>query len=160
MGLSRRIVDIVVAAITFFIGAAVMFNSDQLGIGWVRGSPAPGYFPFWIGAITSVASAAIAIKALSIRTDESDAPFVSWDRFVPVLSVLLPTVAYVVGIALVGIYVSSAIFMAGFMRIAGKFNWLSSLAVSIATALFLFWLFELQFLVPLPKGPLENLLGY
>jgi hypothetical protein len=97
---------------------------------------------------------------LSIRTDESDAPFVSRDRFIPVLSVLLPTIAYVIGIALVGIYVSSAIFMAGFMRVAGKFGWLSSLAVSIGTALFLFWLFELQFLVSLPKGPLENLLGY
>src|SRR5690242_12516524 len=113
MVLSRRSVDVAVAAITFFIGAAVMFNSEQLGIGWVRGSPAPGYFPFWIGMIMSVASAAIAIKALLIRTDESAAPFVSWERFIPVLSVLLPTVVYVVGIVLIGIYVSSAIFMAG-----------------------------------------------
>jgi len=160
MGLSRRSVDVAVATITFFIGASVMLNSDQLGIGWVRGSPAPGYFPFWIGAIMSVASAAIAIKALLTRTNESDAPFVSWERFLPVLSVLLPTAAYAVGVAVIGIYVSSAIFMAGFMRIAGKFGWLSSLSVSIGTSLFLFWLFELQFLVPLPKGPLENLLGY
>ncbi|HEY6026445.1 MAG TPA: tripartite tricarboxylate transporter TctB family protein [Pseudolabrys sp.] len=160
MGLSRRIADVAVAAIIFCMGAAVMFSSEQLGIGWVKGSPGSGYFPFWIGTIMSVASVAIAIKALSIRTDESDAPFVSRDRFIPVLSVLLPTIAYVIGIALVGIYVSSAIFMAGFMRVAGKFGWLSSLAVSIGTALFLFWLFELQFLVSLPKGPLENLLGY
>lgn len=160
MGFSRRSADVAVAAIIFFIGASVMFNSDQLGIGWVRGSPAPGYFPFWIGVIMSAASAAIAIKALLTRTNESNAPFVSWERFLPVLSVLLPTAAYAVGVAVVGIYVSSAIFMAGFMRIAGKFGWLSSLSVSIGTSLFLFWLFELQFLVPLPKGPLENLLGY
>jgi hypothetical protein len=32
--------------------------------------------------------------------------------------------------------------------------------VGVVSAAVLFWLFEMQFLVPLPKGPLEAWLGY
>ena len=34
------------------------------------------------------------------------------------------------------------------------------LIVSVAMSLIIFWLFELQFSVPLPKGPLEQWFGY
>jgi len=77
-----------------------------------------------------------------------------------VLAVLLPTLGYVLGIQLIGIYVASALFIAVFMRIGGGYGWAKTLLVSIGTAAMIFWLFEVEFLVPLPKGPLEALLGY
>jgi hypothetical protein len=46
------------------------------------------------------------------------------------------------------------------MRLMDKYSWLKTLAVSIGLNAVLFWLFEIQFLVPLPKGPLEALFGY
>ena len=49
------------------MGAAVMFSSEQLGIGWVKGSPGSGYFPFWIGTIMSVASVAIVKTSNRLR---------------------------------------------------------------------------------------------
>jgi putative tricarboxylic transport membrane protein len=33
-------------------------------------------------------------------------------------------------------------------------------AVSLGVSAVLFWMFEIQFMVPLPKGPLEALFGY
>jgi hypothetical protein len=78
----------------------------------------------------------------------------------PVLLVLLPTALYVLAIQLIGIYVSSALFIGGFMRIMGRYGWGKTLLVSVGFSAVLFWLFEVQFLVPLPKGPLEEMFGY
>jgi hypothetical protein len=77
-----------------------------------------------------------------------------------VLLVLLPTLLFVLAIEFIGIYVASALFIGAFMRVMDKYSWVKTLAISIGTSLVLFWLFEIQFLVPLPKGPLEALFGY
>jgi len=45
------------------------------------------------------------------------------------------------------------------MRWLGKFAWWKVAAVSVGTAVALFLVFERWFLVPLPKGPIEALLG-
>ena len=44
--------------------------------------------------------------------------------------------------------------------LSGRFRWSMIVIVSIAVPLALFLLFEIWFLVPLPKGPLEDFLGY
>jgi len=156
---SRGAVDALVGAIAFAVGIAVMVDSAKMGAGWVGGTPQPGYFPFRIGAIICIAAASIVVRAL-LRTRRDAAIFVRWDRLRRVLAVLGPTLAYILVIAYLGIYVASALFVAGFMRVAGRYGWVKSLAVGIASAVALFWLFEIQFLVPLPKGPLEGWLGY
>jgi putative tricarboxylic transport membrane protein len=77
-----------------------------------------------------------------------------------VLSVLIPTVLYVLATQFIGIYVASAVFIGGFMRAIGKFSWLKVIVVSVVINVVLFWMFEIRFMVPLPKGPLESLFGY
>jgi hypothetical protein len=42
----------------------------------------------------------------------------------------------------------------------GKYNWLVSIIVALTVMIFIFMMFEMWFLVPLPKGWLENYLGY
>ena len=74
--------------------------------------------------------------------------------------VLLPTIVYVLATQFVGIYVASTIFIAAFMRVMDKRSWLKVILISLGVSAALFWLFEIQFMVPLPKGPLEALLGY
>ena len=86
--------------------------------------------------------------------------FVSWDRFKQVLCVLMPTVLYVLVTQFIGIYVASAVFIGGFMRAMAGFSWLKIILVSVGISVTLFWMFEIQFMVPLPKGPLESLFGY
>jgi putative tricarboxylic transport membrane protein len=158
-GPSRCAVDAAVAAIAFLVGVAVMIDTYHLGAGWAQGSPQSGYFPFRIGAIICIVSAVILVQSLFGKSRDT-ALFVQWEQFKPVLLVLLPTLAYVLAIQLIGIYVASALFVAAFMRLMGRQGWLKIMLISIGVSAVLFWLFELQFLVPLPKGPLEALFGY
>ena len=71
-----------------------------------------------------------------------------------------PVLLYVGGIALVGIYVASAIYIALFMVFLGHYTWLRSVTVGLSVGLFAFVLFERWFHIPLPKGFLERALGY
>ena len=73
-----------------------------------------------------------------------------------VLSVFVPTAIFVGTIAFIGIYVSSALLIAIFMRWLGRIGWsiVAGIAPRVPFALFL--VFELWFLLPLPKGPLED----
>ncbi|MNN09944.1 Tripartite tricarboxylate transporter TctB family protein [compost metagenome] len=61
---------------------------------------------------------------------------------------------------MLGIYVASAVFIVGFMVWVGKAGWPRALLIGVGINLMLFWIFEIQFRVPLPKGPLEAALGY
>jgi putative tricarboxylic transport membrane protein len=72
-----------------------------------------------------------------------------------VLSVLVPSGIYVALISPLGIYVASALFVAFFMRWLGKYSWWMVALVSIGNSVAFFLIFEIWFLVPLPKGPLE-----
>src|SRR3546814_17561087 len=107
----------------------------------------------------SFASVAVFLKAMFGKNRNREV-FVTWDRFRLVLLVLLPTALYVLLIQLLGIYVASVLFIAAFMRFLGRLSWLKTVLVSVGVYVLLFWLFEIQFLVPLPKGTLESLSGY
>jgi len=158
-GVRERIVEIAVAVFMFAIGAVIMIDNYHLGAGWAKDGPESGYFPFRIGAIICIASVAVLVQFVT-SSKRRDAVFVTYSQLKPVLLVLVPTLVYVAAIQWLGIYVASAIFIAGFMRAMDKYSWLKTLAVSVGLNALLFWLFEIQFLVPLPKGPLEALFGY
>jgi putative tricarboxylic transport membrane protein len=158
-GLTHSTVEAIAAASTFLIGVVMMIDSYKIGSGWADDGPMTGYFPFRIGAITCIASMVIFMKALFGKNRNRDI-FVAWGPFKQVLLVLVPTAVYVMAIQVLGIYVASSFFIGLFMRIMGKFGWRKTVSVSICTSVALFWMFEVQFMVPLPKGPLETLLGY
>ncbi len=86
--------------------------------------------------------------------------FVERDQLKLVLQVFVPTVIFVVATIYIGIYVSGFIFIAFFMIWLGKYPLYKALPVAAAVPLILFVVFEIWFLVPLPKGPVEAWLGY
>ena len=86
--------------------------------------------------------------------------FASWDQLRKVMAVVVPTAIYVAIIPYTGIYVASALLVAVFMRWLGKYRWAVAIAIAIAVPMITFMMFEIWFLVPLPKGPLEHFLGY
>jgi hypothetical protein len=77
-----------------------------------------------------------------------------------VLALLVPTIIYIAAMAFIGIYVSSAVYLVYFMRLLGRYRWRTIVPIAIGIPFILFVLFEIWFLVPLPKGPLEDWLGY
>jgi len=150
--------EIAVAALFLATGALVMYDSVRLGSTWGDDGPKPGYFPFYIGLIMAVAALVNLARGLIIPADKNG-PFVLAGQLKMVLTVLVPTAIYVGAISPVGIYVSSIVFIAFFMRWLGKFAWWKVAAVSVGTTVALFLVFERWFLVPLPKGPIEAFLG-
>ena len=135
-----------------------MFDSVRLGARWAEDGPQAGYFPFYIGLLLCISAAVNFVLALTSQRDRGRI-FVEWDKLKLVLAVLVPAAIYVAIIGWTGIYVASAVFIAFFMRWLGKYPWWKVAAVSIGTMTVFFLIFEVWFKVPLPKGPLENLLG-
>lgn len=155
----RKSAELAVAALIFVLGAIVITDSVRLGFGWqeVHG-PRPGYFPFYIGLILCVASLLNAARALMVRGADNKT-FVEVGQLKMVLAVLVPTAVFAGSVTWIGIYVSAVLFIGFFMRWLGKYPWWKVIGVSLGTAVVLYLVFEKWFKVPLPKGPLENLLG-
>lgn len=156
---SQRAVETVTAIIIFLVGVVMIVDNYNLGAGWAKDGPQAGYFPLRIGAIICIASIIVLLQSL-FGKNRSAKTFVTGERFKRVLQMFFPTLAYVLAIQLAGIYVASVLFIGAFMRVMGRYSWLKSLVVSVGVTAALFWMFEVQFLVPLPKGPLEALFGY
>jgi len=157
---SNRTVDIAVALLFLVVSAIVISDSLRLGFGWIDGQgPAPGYFPFYIAVAMTTASLINLVRAVLGIDKGAAAAFVGRTEFGRVLTVLIPTIGYVLMIQFLGIYVASAVFIAAFMLIFGGETVLRSIAVGLGVPIALFFMFEKWFLVPLPKGPLEAMLG-
>jgi putative tricarboxylic transport membrane protein len=159
-GLATRWVELAVALVIVCGGALVIKDSIRIGTEWGPDGPEGGYFPYLTG--WSLALAGIWLIGHTLwrwKALEGDV-FVSWARGKTVLAMLLPTVAFVVLIKLIGLYVAAAIFIGAFMMWQGRYKLLPALAVSVGLPVAVFLLFELWFLVPLPKGPVERLFGY
>jgi hypothetical protein len=158
-GLSHSAAEAIASVCIIAIGAVMIVDNYRIGAGWASDGPQSGYFPLRIGVILCLASLVVLFKSMFGKQRERGI-FVSWQRLKPVLLVLLPTTVYVLAIKFLGIYIASALFIAAFMRVMDKSRWWKILLVSIGVNALLFWMFEIQFMVPLPKGPLEALFGY
>ena len=156
-GPSQRGIEIGVAVFLIALSAIVIWDNLRIGAGWGDSGPQAGYFPLRIGAIVGVCGLAIAWHAIR---EKSSALFVTWTQLKRVAQVLVPLTIYVVAIGFLGIYVASALFIMAFMVFAGRYPWWKSFAIGVATTVLMFFIFEIQFKVPLPKGPLEALFGY
>jgi hypothetical protein len=160
---SLRVWEIAVAVAFFVFGAVVVWDSRRLGASWASDGPQAGYFPFYIGLLICIASVANLIAALA-KGGKGDRPFVTWGQLKMVLVVMVPSVVYV---ALIdnpvydlGIYEASVLFIAYFMRQLGRYSWPKIAGVSIGVMVAFFLMFEVWFKVPLPKGPIEALIGF
>jgi hypothetical protein len=156
---SQRAVGAVTAIVFFLVGVVMIVDNYRIGAGWAPEGPEAGYFPLRIGVIICIAAAVVLFQDL-FGKGEGRKVFVTFGRLRHVLAVLLPTIVYVLAIKFLGIYVASAIFIGAFMRVMDRFGWLKTVVISVGVSAALFWLFELQFTVPLPKGPLEARFGY
>ncbi|MGA7983604.1 MAG: tripartite tricarboxylate transporter TctB family protein [Burkholderiales bacterium] len=154
---SYRRAELAVAGFIFALGAIVMADSWRLGAKWASDGPQTGYFPFYVGLMLCAASVINFIRGLLIDKEKNRA-FVEVGQLKLVLSVLVPSSVFVALVSWLGIYVSSILYIAFFMRWLGKYPWWKVLLVSFGTMAAFYVIFEIWFLVPLPKGPVEALL--
>jgi hypothetical protein len=86
--------------------------------------------------------------------------FVDKESFKQVMAVLLPAIVFVLGVQLIGIYVSSVVYIAVFMVWLGKYPVWKALAVAVGVSVALYFMFEYWFQVPLPHGSWINPLEF
>ena len=156
-GPSHRWVEAGVAVLMALFGFVVIAGSMQVGIGWGAEGPKSGFFPFYLGVVIVAASAVNLARAV-VEIDR-ERLFADWEQLVQVISVVIPTTVYVLIVPWIGIYVASALLIALFMKWFGRYGWSLTLAIAVAVPAITYLLFEKWFLIPLPKGPIEDLLG-
>ena len=136
---SYRTMNIVVSLMLMIVATIVMVASYRLGAGWAKDvGPDSGYFPFYVSLIM----------------------FVTHRELIMVLQVLIPMTIFVVLAVYIGIYISMALFIGFFMLWHGRYSIYKTLPVMLLVPIVIFIVFEIWFLVPLPKGPFEAWLGY
>jgi len=150
--------ELALAVLLLGISLLVITDSLRVGTGWADDGPRAGYFPFYIGVLLMASSGWILFGALSRwRRHE---PFAEREQVVRVVTMLVPMTVYLGLIFGLGIYVASALLIGYFMARYGGFRWPLTAGVAAGVPLVFFLVFERWFLVPLPKGPLERLLGF
>jgi putative tricarboxylic transport membrane protein len=155
-GPTHRGVEIGVAVALIAFGVVVVIGSMQVGIGWGPEGPKSGFFPFYLGLSIIGASAVNLMTAFALEPRKL---FADWSQLLQVLSVVIPTAIYVVAVPWTGIYASSLVLIAAFMMWLGRYGVAMAATVSIGTVIAIYLMFEKWFLVPLPKGPIEDFFG-
>ena len=157
-GPSHRAVEAGVAGLMAVFALIAIAGSLKVGVGWAFDGPQAGFFPFCCGLAILIASGVNLYKSLS--ADGRTGLFAEWGQIGRVLSVFIPSLIFVVLVLWIGMYVSSMLLIGYFMKWLGDYAWRMVLAVAIPIPLIVFVVFERWFLVPLPKGPVEEFLGF
>jgi putative tricarboxylic transport membrane protein len=145
-----------VTSLIGLFGAITVYGSVKAGINWGAEGPKAGFFPFYVGIVIIISSI---INLRDVLAVKSTSVFAEWGQLRRVLSVVIPTGIYVGTMPALGLYLTSAVFIGWFMHWLGKYKWPLVLAFSLGTPIVIFIVFERWFMVPLPKGPIEDWLG-
>ena len=148
-----RRAEIVCAAALLLLSAIALGEALRLGIGWGDIGPRGGFFPFWLGVILAGSSLFTLLQGL--RRPPTPKPFLSREALRPVLTVILPIAGAVLLIEVVGFYLTSLLYLFGYMWWSGRHTWSTTLLISLLFPVVIFFIFERWFLIPLPKGLLE-----
>jgi putative tricarboxylic transport membrane protein len=155
-GPAQRSVEIGVAIAIALFGLIIIVGSVQVGVGWGAEGPQSGFFPFYLGIIIVAASG---VNLLETARRKSEKTFADWSQLRKVLAITIPTTIYVAVIPWIGIYVSSMFLIAVFMMWLGSYRPTYAVALSVLIIVATYLVFEKWFLVPLPKGPVEDYFG-
>ena len=152
-GPSQRAVEVGTAVVMQLFALIVMLGSLQVGINWGAEGPQSGFFPFLTGMAITISSL---VSLMQCSRAGPSRIFAEWTQLRQVAAVVVPTGVYVFAIGWIGLYLPSVILIAGFMIWHGKYNAFQATAVAISVMAVTYATFEWWFLVPLPRGPIEE----
>jgi hypothetical protein len=154
---SRLAAEIAVSGFTMLAGMATILGALDFGIGWGRGGPEAGAFPFYVGVIIVAASFGILVQV--IRQCDRGAIFIDGVQARRIAVFFGPMILFVAASVWLGLYVATALYLGAVMRLQGGYRVVTAIGVALATSTFFYVVLELWFRVPLLKGPLEAAIG-
>lgn len=168
MTVRRFHAEVATAIVTGAVGVTAVIGAEELGHGWTSSGPQSGYFPFYVGLILIAASlwnlgAAVARHRIGGRlarvTGDVEEPFLDAEKARRIGGFLAVMVAFLAITLVMGIYVGAIFYISWTAWRQGGYRWPLALAFGAGFAVALYLVFEVIFLVPLLKGPIEPLLG-
>jgi hypothetical protein len=156
-GPAHRNIELAAAGLMGVFAILVVYGALQAGIGWGFEGPKAGFFPFIMGSILLIATA---VNLWNGWQGSKTKIFAEWDQLKQVGAVTIPIAIYIAAVPFIGIYVASVVLIAYFMMRISRYGAVRTALVAIGVPLLTFIVFERWFLVTLPKGPLEAVLGY
>jgi len=157
-GPSQLLAENAFAVLTGAFGIIMLIGTLNVGIDWGIEGPRPGFFPFYLSLIIIIASI-VNLVQVNLEGGVKSGTFSNWEQLRRVLSVVVPSVAYVAFVPLLGIYVSSMLLIAVFMIWLGSYAVWATLPIAIGIPVIAYVVFERNFQIALPKGPIEFWLG-
>lgn len=154
---SRRTAEIATGLVTGALGVAVAVGALDYGVRWGDAGPEAGMFPFYVGLLIVAGSLGNIVQVLVQR--RAPELFLDGLQARRIGSFFLPIALFVLASLWLGLYVSTALYLAAVMRIQGGYRLVVSVAAGIGMAVFFFVVLEIWFKVALLKGPLEAALG-
>ena len=156
-GVRARTAELVAAGAIAALGVLMVADAYRVGIAWDLDGPQSGTFPFWTGMVMIAASLVTASFAAVSR---SRATFATTEELVRVARLFVPATLFVAAVLAIGLYLPAAALIAWFMTTLGGYRPLTAALSGLGASVVIFVVFETWFLVALPKGPIEALLGY
>lgn len=157
-----RRAELIFAGLLALFSIYLMYMSQlpPLQIGWVpRKGPGSGALPFWLSLGMLICAIWIFLRGWRGVTPQgrSTEPFMDsytvWMVAVTVSSIFMMLLATYY----VGAYVAMFLFMMFYVGVFGKIPWPTTIAVSLAVPIAIFFLFESGMKILLPKGATEPL---
>jgi hypothetical protein len=157
--ISRYGAELATAAATAAVGLVTLVGAIEFGIGWSSIGPEPGAFPFYIGIMIVLASAATAVKTVMQRSSLAAGSFLDLARLKRIGAYFVLMTGFVLLSILLGLYVATVLYVTAAIWWQGGYRPWVGAACGVSAALFFYVVLEKAFQVPLMKGPLEAAFG-
>lgn len=155
-----RRAEIVTAILMAALSIYLMWKSAELPVGWIPDEgPGGGAFSFWLSAVMLVCSIWTIVNWVRRTTppSQSEEPFM--DSYAFKMFVLVAgAVTVMIGLVhVVGMYGTIPLFLIYYIRFLGRHSWTTTLSISLAAPVIVFFFFDVALRIVLPKGYLEPL---
>jgi len=148
-----RNADRVTAALLLAFAVAFAAGAVKYYQWWGSGGPGPAFVPFWLGLVMALLALVLLIR--SIRQQDAGAEWLPrGEGLRDMLVVLAATVAFVALLNVLGMIISTALYLVFLVRYLGRHRWWVTLAVALGMAGFNWLVFVHWLRLPMPEGML------
>jgi putative tricarboxylic transport membrane protein len=156
-----RKADQIVGAIILIFSGSIIFVAWQMPPALVYGRAVPGpgvgFLPLWIGILMAFFSILLIVTAWMRPADPEEKPVMpSKEKFFKSMSLVASIAAWILLMEVLGFVIDTLLFNIFMLRVLLRVNWKPAILVSISTVISLYLIFQVLFMINLPK----NMFGF
>jgi hypothetical protein len=146
-----KAMQVISGTVLALVGAVFCISSLKVGLGGIN-TPGAGLFPLGAACLLILFSIASIIESLLEKKRAAISGFFSWQKWKPLLFVLMPLSVYTLVMETVGFIPAMFLVLLFLFKISEKHSWKKSAALSLATTLSAYLIFGYFLKVEFPGG--------